>query len=90
VGAVEVGRAVAAAQVERVVAVVEETEPALFIEGVGPGIGDAGLDAVADALFNVGLKGVVGIDAGGSIGDGFRGITHVRHRRSSLPPSSLA
>ena len=68
-GAIEVGRTVAAAQVERVVAVVEETQSALFVEGMGPGIGDACLESVTDALFYVGLKRVVGIDSGSSVGD---------------------
>ena len=38
VGAVKVGRTVAAAQVEGIVAVVEEAEAALFVEGMGPGV----------------------------------------------------
>jgi hypothetical protein len=77
VGAVEVGRAVAAAQVERVVAVVEEAQSALLVEGMGPGVGDARLEAVADALFDVRLQGVVGIHAGGFVGDGLSRVADV-------------
>ena len=52
-GAVEVGGSVAAAQVERIVAVVEEAQAALLVEGMRVGVGSADLDAVAHALFNV-------------------------------------
>ena len=70
VSAVEVGGAVAAAQVERVVPVVEEAEAALLVEGVGPGVGCSDLNAVTDALVNVCLEGVVVVDARGGVADG--------------------
>ena len=54
--AVEIGRAVAAAQIGRIVAVVEESQSALLIGGVGVGVGDAGLESVAEALFQVRLS----------------------------------
>ena len=77
VGAVEVGRAVAAAQVERVVAVVEEAQAALLVEGMRPGVRGANLDAVAHALVDVRLQRVVGVDAGGLVGDGLSRIADV-------------
>ena len=77
VGAVEVGRAVAVAQVERIVAVVEEAEAALLVERVRVGVGGADLDAVAHALVDVRLERVVGIDAGGVVGDGFGRVADV-------------
>ncbi len=77
VGAVEVGRAVASAQIERIVAVVEEAQSALLVECVRVGVGDADLHAVAHALVDVRLQRVVGIDAGGIVGDGFGSVADV-------------
>ena len=77
VGTVEVGGAVAVAEVEGVVAVVEEAEAALLVEGVGVGVGSADLEAVAHALFEVSVEGVVGVDAGGFVVDGLGGVADV-------------
>ena len=69
--------AVAAAQVERIVAVVEEAQAALLVEGVRVGVGRAHLDAVAHALVDVRLQRVVGIDAGGLVVDGLGRVADV-------------
>jgi len=63
-GAVEIGRSVATAQVGRVVAVVKEPQAALFIGCVGEGVGNSCLKAMAELLFQVGFKGMIGRDAG--------------------------
>ena len=77
VGAVEVGRGVSVAQVERVVAVVEEAQAALLIERVGVGVGGGELQAVAHALFDVRRERVVGIDARGPVVDGLCRVADV-------------
>ena len=77
VGAVEVGRAVTAAQVKRIVAVVEETQAALFVEGMRVGVRGADQDAVAHALVDVRLKRIVGIDAGGLVVNGLCRVADV-------------
>ena len=67
VSAIEVGRSVAGAQIERIVAVIEETHAALFVGGMGVGVGEAELQSVAHALFDVSLERVVRGDAGRSV-----------------------
>ena len=62
--AVVVRQPVAGTQIERIVAVVKETHRALLIRRVRVSVGEADLDAVTQALFNVGLQRVVGGDAG--------------------------
>ena len=42
-----------------------------------PGVGGAHLEAVAHALVDVYLERVVGIDAGGLVGDGFGRVADV-------------
>ncbi len=80
-GAVEVGRTVRATQVERVVAVVEQTKSALFIERVRPGVGHAKLEAVAHALVHVDLQSVIGIDASSLVGDRFSRVSNIRNAK---------
>jgi len=75
--AVEIGEAVAATEVGGVVAIVEEAHGALFVGGVGEGVGEARLEAMTYAFFHVDLKGVVGRDARGGVGLGFGGIADV-------------
>lgn len=76
-GAVKVGRCVAIAEIEWVVAVVEETETALLVESVRIRVGEADLKAVAHALIEVELESVVGGDASGLVGDGLRRVADV-------------
>ncbi len=77
VRAVEVRVAIAGAKIEWIVAVVKEAHRALLVGRVRVGIGEADLEAVTQALFDVGLQGVVSRDAGRSIGFGFGGIADV-------------
>ena len=76
-GAVEVCRAIATAQIERIVAVVEQAQPALLVQCVRLGVGGADLEAVAHALVYVYLQRVVVVDAGGLVSDGFGRIADV-------------
>ena len=57
--AVEVGQAVAGAEIVGIVAVIEEAQRALLIGGVRKGVGCAGLEAVAQALVHMNLRRVV-------------------------------
>ena len=70
--AVEVGQAVAGAQVVGIVAVIEEAQGALLVGGVREGVRRAGLEAVAQPLVHMELRGVVLRDAGGAVVDGLR------------------
>lgn len=79
---VKVGRAISFAKVERVVAVVEETQRALFIGSVRVGIRKAEAEAVAHALFHVRLQRIVTRDAGGFVAFGFGGVADVRHPKA--------
>ena len=79
VRAVEVRRAIRAAQIERIVAVEEEAQPALLVEGVRPGIRASGLNTVADVLLNMRLERVIGIDSCRLVRDRLRRIADIGH-----------
>ena len=76
-GAVEVRIAVGRAQIERIISVVEQAHGALFIQRVRVGVGEAYLQAVAQALFHVGLQRVVSGNAGRGVGLRFGRVADV-------------
>src|SRR5579862_53159 len=75
--AVEIREAIAGAQIEGVIAVVKQSERALFVGGVGVGIRKTDLQAVTHTLLDVSLQSVIGGDACGGIRLGFRGVTDI-------------
>jgi len=77
--AVEVGQAVAGAQVGRVVAVIEETQSALLVGGVREGVRGSGLQAMAEALVHMKLRRVVLRDARRPVVDRLAGVANVRN-----------
>src|SRR5271155_146487 len=83
-GAVKVGGAIAAAKIERVIAVVEKAQSALLVGGMGEGIREADLQAVAHAFFDVDLQCVVGGDAGGLVGDRLGRVSDVRDAKIDI------
>lgn len=62
-GAVEIGRTVGLAKIERIVSVVEQAKGALLVGRVGVGIRETHLQAMAHTFFHVGLQGVISGDA---------------------------
>ena len=77
VGAVEVGRSVAVAQIERIVAVVEEAQAALLVERMRVGVGGAHLMPWLMRFSTCACERVVGIDAGGLVVDGLGRVADV-------------
>ncbi len=67
VSAVKIRRPVGRAQIQRIVTVEEQAQAALLIQSVGISVGEAQLQSVAHALFDVRLQGVVGRDPGRGI-----------------------
>ena len=78
-GAVEVRRRITVTEIERVIAVIEQAQGALLVQGMGVGIGRAHLQSVAHALLHMHLQGVVGRDTGCLIADGFSRVADIRN-----------
>ena len=92
-GAVEIRRSVTVTEIERVIAVVEQPQRALLVQGMGVGIGRTHLESMAHALLHMHLQGVVRRNAGCFIGDGLGGIPDIRNSQievAALKVSALS
>src|SRR5208337_2876535 len=77
VGAIEVRCSIGIPQVERIVPVIEQSKPALFVRRVRPRIGEANLQTVTQAFLDVRLQRVVHRNARGFVAQRLRRIADV-------------
>ena len=85
-GAVEIGRTIATAQLRWIIPVIEETKAALLIDRMGVSVGEAGLNAAAEPFLHMGFECVICGDTGGGIGFGFGRISDIRYAQIDVAP----